>query len=127
MKTIILTSLLFILTNVSAQEFKYLEVEVRGGDNVYVDDGSGLEAGGFGNAKRAKKDNGEPFKGNVDVLVYFESKGWELYKWNATALASVSYRVYLFRVIGSESNIPQMLSNYPDTAQVKPPDIVKRF
>ena len=130
MKAIILTSVLFFMMSATAQEFKYLEVEVRGGDNVYVDDGSGLEARGLGNAKRTKKDDGAPFKGNVDVLMYFEGKGWELYKWNATALASISYRVYLFRmpgVVGSKSDNPQMLSNYSDTGAVKTPHIVKKF
>ena len=111
MKTLILISLLFSVTTLSAEEFKYVEVEVRGGDNVYIDYGEGYEGGIT--AKKQKKDNGELFLGTVDVLTYFENKGWELYKWSAMNAGGVSMRIYLFKVD------LQLLSDYLDTLRRK--------
>lgn len=97
MKTILALVLILYTFCISAQE--YVDVEVRGINKptVLIDYGDGATIKGF-TTKNHTKDNGDEFKGPIDVLTYFEGKGWELIEWSANFESNVSIRVYLFRL-----------------------------
>lgn len=97
MRSLVSLVLTMFVANITAQ--KYADVEIRGisDPTVIIDYGEGAEKHGW-TAKNHTKDDGTKFTGFIDVLTYFEDKGWELLEWSANFESNVSIRVYLFKL-----------------------------
>lgn len=89
----------------AAQEFKYIEIEIRG----TIDPGVYLNTDTPEQTKRLlrqdlKKDDGTEFNTALEVLNYHIAKGWELIDFEVEGSGDMVSRFYLFKVPIQQGN-----------------------
>ena len=131
MKTIILTSILFLGMNVMAQQHEWIELRYSVSASKY----QVLVVGNF-KPYGLETDDGERVNNIPIAIGVMEGRGFEYVEiYSITADPGLGTTIYYTCVLmkkplgfaGSEPDISQMLSNYSDTTQAKPPGIVEKF
>jgi len=135
MKTLILTSILFIGMNVMAQQHEWIELRYSVSASKY----QVLVVGNF-KPYGLETDDGERVNNIPIAIEVMEGRGFEYMEiYPITADPGLGVTIYYTCVLmrklpnpvlgfaGSEPSISQMLSNYSDTTQVETPGIVEKF